>query len=281
MNRERRQLSREKVQFPVLAVTANGLMRAVTENISPSGLCMYSPKHLRNNEKVLLTIGGGSSEKRVLGRIVWSRLPYKEDGRLPAKVGVRFLGDPRSLDLKVCQVRQRSGSTGVLESKVSAAEEKRRKHGPEGRFLMPAFEERRRNHRTAIEWPVVVKTGQGFVGGVTVNVSADGVSVLCKNPPQKGEILAVGMRIPEAKRSLLVMARVAWSDADDLPFDLIFHRIGARFMNLTQNHRLFLLSALSENIKREKSIPARVEMVKKAVQEAQFGFRSHLPRSRH
>lgn len=253
MGIENRLHTRVSGKWPVFVVTADGLMHGVAENISPSGICIRLSKGLRRNENMLLTIRENSSHKRVLGRIVWLRVSHKDCERYPAKIGVRFVGDLRTVWTESGQGKPSSRFKSIPHQKALNGERTWREEIPKGHFPLSGFQERRRFPRTAIEWPVIIKTKQGFVAGETSNVSGGGASILCIGPPNKGEVLATAVRIPEAKRFLLVRARVAWSDADTLPFRLAFPRIGVSFTNLTEDHRLFLLSILPKNPERAKT----------------------------
>ena len=133
---------------------------------------------------------------------------------------------------------------------------------------MVTVRERRRYPRAKVEWQVTIKSDRGILTGITLDVSAGGASIRCQNPPLLHEVCEMTIKIPELERSLVVDAQVVWSTADMSDNELALPIIGVSFTNIADQDRLLISTAVSEVLKQEELVPARVEAARKALEKA-------------
>ena len=131
----------------------------------------------------------------------------------------------------------------------------------------PQFVERRRYPRAKIEWPVTVKTDQGFLSGYTLNVSAGGATVRLKKPPLVHEIIELTIKIPELDRNLVIDAQVVWSTADIVDNELTLPIIGLNFTIISDQDRWLISTAVAKILRHEKRVPTRVVSARRALEK--------------
>ena len=131
----------------------------------------------------------------------------------------------------------------------------------------PQFVERRRYPRAKIEWPVTVKTDQGFLSGYTLDVSAGGATVRLKKPPLVHEIIELTIKIPELDRNLLIEAQVVWSTADIVDNELTLPIIGLNFTIISDQDRWLISTAVAKVLRHEKRVPTRVVSARRALEK--------------
>lgn len=132
---------------------------------------------------------------------------------------------------------------------------------------MVDLREKRSYPRAKIEWPITIKTEQGNVRGLTLNVSAGGAQIRCQNPPLLYEVFEMTIKTPELERSLVVDAQVVWSTADLLDNELTLPIIGVSFTHISDRDRWLISTAVSMFLKEKKRVPPRVEAAKKALEK--------------
>ena len=93
-------------------------------------------------------------------------------------------------------------------------------------------------HRPRKNTPHVVKAYDadkgGYVGRV-VDITADGLMMVTKNPFTVGTVVTLRIMLPvmaKNKTDIVVETRVVWCETDKNP---AFYRVGAQFLNLSGN----------------------------------------------
>jgi hypothetical protein len=111
---------------------------------------------------------------------------------------------------------------------------------------MPPGNERRQFPRADVDWPVVIETAQRYVDGRTVDLSAGGAFICCREPiDQKEEFLMAIFDIPHLGRHLPISAEVVRSEIHCLDHDLLTHGIGVRFTQIADEDREFISTAVA------------------------------------
>ena len=128
---------------------------------------------------------------------------------------------------------------------------------------MIGLREKRRYPRARVELPVFISTAEGVVEGLTLDLSAGGASIRCKNPPQLHEVFEMIIKVPELGSSLVVEAEVVWSTADFLENELTLPILGVRFTRIADNDRRLISTAVEKLVKEKKLAPARVVSARK------------------
>ena len=72
--------------------------------------------------------------------------------------------------------------------------------------------DRRVYPRVKIKWPVTIKTDEGTMDGVTVNISPGGCFIGCPRPLKLNVVFELGIRVPNSKTSIVATAEVVWSN---------------------------------------------------------------------
>ena len=109
--------------------------------------------------------------------------------------------------------------------------------------------------RVNVKWPVVVRTAQSSIEGITLNLSPSGVFVRCKNPLSLNEVFDMSISIPEAERSLIAEAEVVWSNIYGPDDEITPRGMGVRFLNISVESRAFIAKVVLDQLEPEKTKP--------------------------
>ena len=109
--------------------------------------------------------------------------------------------------------------------------------------------------RVNVKWPVVVRTVQSSIEGITLNLSPSGVFVRCKNPLSLNEVFDMSISIPEAERSLIAEAEVVWSNIYGPDDEITPRGMGVRFLNISVESRAFIAKVVLDQLEPEKTKP--------------------------
>ena len=112
---------------------------------------------------------------------------------------------------------------------------------------MMNLNDRRSHPRTAVDWPAMVITAEGCIGGEVKNISPTGAFIHCFTEPEQHNPLRLVFRDPIRKKLLLITAELAWSNIANCD-DIGSCGIGVEFTkNFTYDH-LFLDSVTSDHL---------------------------------
>lgn len=113
--------------------------------------------------------------------------------------------------------------------------------------------ERRQHPRAIVNWPVIVKSTQGFMAGETKDISNGGAFISCREPLNPKEVFEVAISVSLLHPRVKAIAEVIWSIPsrfDDKPES---RGMGVRFIKIADRDRE-LISALVSNHLRPKDI---------------------------
>ena len=119
--------------------------------------------------------------------------------------------------------------------------------------------------RVNVKWPVVVRTAQSSIEGITLNLSPSGVFVRCKNPLSLNEVFDMSISIPEAERSLIAEAEVVWSNIYGPDDEITPRGMGVRFLNISVESRAFIAKVVLDQLEPEKTKPELLKNIKTLV----------------
>jgi hypothetical protein len=91
MHNEKRIYARTEIDWPVSAVTADGMIHGKTRNISLNGAFICCEFALCPDEVLLLTVEGPSSSMQVVAQVVWSNRCPCDEQKSPSGIGVKFM----------------------------------------------------------------------------------------------------------------------------------------------------------------------------------------------
>ena len=119
--------------------------------------------------------------------------------------------------------------------------------------------------RVNVKWPIVVRTAQSSIEGITLNLSPSGVFVRCKNPLTVNEVFDMSISIPEAERSLIAEAEVVWSNIYGPDDEITPRGMGVRFLNISVESRAFIAKVVLDQLEPEKTKPELLKNLKALV----------------
>ena len=99
--------------------------------------------------------------------------------------------------------------------------------------------ERRSYSRTVVDWPAIVITQQGCIGGEAKNISPNGAFIHCLTEPEQDGPIRVILSHPLRDRLVLVGAELAWSNISNCD-DIDSCGIGVQFTKLFSHGQLVL-----------------------------------------
>ena len=112
---------------------------------------------------------------------------------------------------------------------------------------MSAFQDRRRYPRAKIQWPVIMKTAQGFLTGETRDLSSTGAFVCCQESLSPDEHVSLAIiTVPPSKRRLSMSAKVIRSEGCWHDRELTCH--GLRFTKISEESLKLISLLVSGNI---------------------------------
>lgn len=112
---------------------------------------------------------------------------------------------------------------------------------------MMNFDDRRSHRRTDVDWPAMVITHEGCIGGEVKNISPTGAFIHCFTEPEQETPLRLVVRDPQRKKLLLITAELAWSNIASCD-DIGSSGIGVQFTRIFTDDHLFLNCVTSEHL---------------------------------
>ena len=96
-------------------------------------------------------------------------------------------------------------------------------------------EEKREHPRTDVNWPVSIETAYATIAAEVKNISLGGAFISCSKPLRLKKIFNMTMMCP-GDEPLLVIAQVAWSNANMPEEKVVTRGMGVRFINMSERH---------------------------------------------
>ena len=109
--------------------------------------------------------------------------------------------------------------------------------------------ERRAYPRAKFKWPVVAKTADRTINGVTLNVSPDGVFIRCAKPLRLNEVVHIIISIKDMERTLKAKGEVVWSNIYGPDDDISPRGMGIKFTSISSEDRQFIAKAALGQLK--------------------------------
>ena len=112
--------------------------------------------------------------------------------------------------------------------------------------------DRRVYPRVKIKWPVTIKTDEGTMDGVTVNISPGGCFIGCPRPLKLNVVFELGIRVPNSKTSIVATAEVVWSNIYGPDDEISPRGMGVQFIKISSEARKFIAQVSMEHLKAQK-----------------------------
>ena len=120
--------------------------------------------------------------------------------------------------------------------------------------------------RVKIKWPVTVKTAEGSMDGVTLDLGPDGAFVSCAKPARLNEVVDIIINAPD--QPIEAKAEVIWSNIYGPDGDISPRGMGLRFLEICGEHRRVIAKVALEHLKSEKVDPRELEALETLVIDA-------------
>ncbi|MGD8372506.1 MAG: PilZ domain-containing protein [Syntrophobacterales bacterium] len=240
---ERRRHPRAEIEWPT-TIRQDGLfLEGITKNLSHSGALICCDHKLLPGERIRIAIMLADRLPLVVDAEVARSSTVSSDFKSGLfEIGVHFIAisdeDLRLIDLAVSEQLRSTGKDW--------AKRKSQENDP----VASNFVERRRFPRVSADWPVTIDSPQGFVRGRTVDISAGGAFISCKQPMKRSEkFLMAFFNVPTLDRALSVRAEVVRTDfywADD---ETLSYGIGVKFIDISEEDKELVSTLVSHLFK--------------------------------
>ena len=128
-------------------------------------------------------------------------------------------------------------------------------------------QERRIYPRAKMKWPVIVKTDEGSMDGVTSDVTPNGVFIHCQKPLRLNMVFEMAISIPNSEHSITAKAEVVWSNRWGPDDEISPRRMGVRFVKTSSEARKFIARAAMNNLKSKEVAPELLQTLQTLVIE--------------
>ena len=122
---------------------------------------------------------------------------------------------------------------------------------------MAASEEGRGAPRVKVKWPVMVKTAQRSMDGVTLDLGIDGAFVSCAKPLKLNEVFDMVINAPD--QPIEARAEVIWSNIYGPDDNVTPRGMGVRFLTISGEHRKVIAKVALEHLKPEEIDPEELQ----------------------
>ena len=96
-------------------------------------------------------------------------------------------------------------------------------------------EEKRKQPRTNINWPVSMETSDGTIDAEVKNISLGGAFICCEKPLPLGQVFPLTMIGPD-NEPVIATAEAVWSNVN-VPNEKVINRgMGVRFIKMSDRH---------------------------------------------
>ena len=109
--------------------------------------------------------------------------------------------------------------------------------------------EKRAYPRAKLKWPVKIKTDEGVMEGVTLNITPDGCFIGCRKPLKLNVVFELAIQVPNSKAVLKASAEVVWSNIYGPDDEISPRGMGVRFIRIASEARKFIAQASLEHFK--------------------------------
>jgi hypothetical protein len=97
-----------------------------------------------------------------------------------------------------------------------------------------------------VQWPVTVDTGSGRIGGETLNISENGVSICCDEGLPLDEVVKMWIMPPDY-RIVEVTGQISWSDLCGIDDQNKPVGLGICFLEIDASDREFFLQVIEKH----------------------------------
>ena len=131
---------------------------------------------------------------------------------------------------------------------------------------MAALGEGRGAPRVKVKWPVMLKTAQGSMDGMTLDLGTDGAFVSCANPLKLNEVFDMVIYAPD--QPIEARAEVIWSNIYGPDDNITPRGMGVRFLTISGENRKVIAKVALEHLKPEEMDPEELQALKTLITDS-------------
>lgn len=105
--------------------------------------------------------------------------------------------------------------------------------------------ERRKNQRLDLQWPVSIITNKKTLEGTTINITSNGMSILCDDPLPLDELFRFYI-IPPDRENIDLTGRIVWSNLYGVDENNTSVGIGICFVEISGKDSRYFDAILSQ-----------------------------------
>lgn len=109
---------------------------------------------------------------------------------------------------------------------------------------MSSQQEKRQYPRTAVRWPVVLRTASEEISCETVNITVEGALIRCDEILSSNEIIEIVIKVPSLVNPLILAAQVIHANISDQEDEATPCQIGVRFFEISDKNRWLISTAV-------------------------------------
>ena len=110
-------------------------------------------------------------------------------------------------------------------------------------------DDRRTYPGAKLKWPVKIKTDDGVMEGVTLDITPDGCLISCRKPLKLNVVFDMAIQVPNSKAVLKANAEVVWSNIYGPDDEISPRGMGVRFIKMPSEARKLIAQASLEHFK--------------------------------
>ena len=114
--------------------------------------------------------------------------------------------------------------------------------------ILSTKNERRKEPRIEVKWPVAVFAEHGTIEGETRNISVEGLAVFCDEPLRLNESYRISISPPDHP-AVGITGKVVWSDLYGIEGDDTTVGMGVCFMEISGEDRDYLDEVVTAHLK--------------------------------
>ena len=119
--------------------------------------------------------------------------------------------------------------------------------------------DRRVYPRVKIKWPVKIKTEEGTMDGVMLNISPGGCFIGCPRPLKLNVVFELSIKVPDSDASIAATAEVVWSNIYGPDDEISPRGMGVQFIKISGQGRKFIAQTSLKHLKAQKVDPELLE----------------------
>ena len=126
----------------------------------------------------------------------------------------------------------------------------------------------RTHPKAKIKWPVVIKSDERSIDGVTLDIDPNGAFISCPKPLRLNETFSITITEPDSGRAIEARAEVVWSNVYGPDDEISPRGMRGRFLDILGEDRSFIAKVVRDQLTPEEAKASMEEPLKTLVLDA-------------